>query len=501
MTDKPQSSTINISSETGVSHRSTDASRLSMVLRPTSAPLVSFRILHNIGAASDPAGKEGLASLTASMLSNGGSSTMSYDEIVQSMYPIATELRSQVDKEMTVFYGTTHVDNLGIYYRLISEMLLNPGWREDDFARLKQDAINFLKVNLRGNNDEELAKEALYNFIYTGHPYGHHSAGKIGSLEKLSIEDLKGFYREKYTRPNLVIGLSGGFKSDFALKVEADFRAKLPPGEVAELHLPEPARIDGLEVEIIEKSTLGTAISLGFPLSINRSSADWPALLVAQSFFGQHRSSNSYLYQRLRQMRGLNYGDYAYIEYFPRGMFQIHPDPNLGRKQQIFQIWIRPVEPKNGLFALRLALYELRNFAEKGISRSDFEETRQFLSKFVNILTKSQDAELGYALDSRYYGIPDFNVYVRSALARLTLEDVNRVIRKHLQADNVKIVVVTADAEAFQRELLADEPSGVSYATPPAPRVLDEDAVIERRKLDVRSRAVKLLAVDELFES
>src|SRR5207237_8657538 len=111
-------------------------------------------------------------------------------------------------------------------------------------------------------------------------------------------------------------------------------------------------------VHIITRETRSTAISLGFPISVTRADKDWPALAVAASWLGQHRSSNSHLYQRLREARGLNYGDYAYGEYFPRGMFQFAPDPNLGRQQQIFQIWIRPVEPKNGHFTLRAALYE-----------------------------------------------------------------------------------------------------------------------------------------------
>ena len=38
----------------------------------------------------------------------------------------------------------------------------------------------------------------------------------------------------------------------------------------------------------------------------------------------------------------MNYGDYAYIEAFPRGMFQFFPDPNVARQRQIFEIWIRP---------------------------------------------------------------------------------------------------------------------------------------------------------------
>ena len=91
---------------------------------------------------------------------DGGSRAMSYDQIVQAMYPMATSFVSQVDKEMTVFSGTTHVDNLQKYYQIISGMLLDPGFREDDFTRLRADAINFLKENLRGNNDEELGKEA-----------------------------------------------------------------------------------------------------------------------------------------------------------------------------------------------------------------------------------------------------------------------------------------------------------------------------------------------------
>jgi zinc protease len=320
--------------------------KMATVLLPNSSPLVSFRLLFNVGSASDPKGKEGIAALCASMISDGGSRAMSYEQIVEAMYPMATEFHSQVDKEMTVFYGATHVDNLQKYYQIISGMILDPGWRQDDFTRLREDAINFLKVNLRSNNDEELGKEALYNFIYEGHPYGHQNTGTVESLEKLTLDDVEKFYRENYTAANFVVGLAGGYPKGFDAKVESDFAAKLPAGAMTKLALPEPEKIKGLEMQVIDKDTSSTAISLGFPIPVTRSHPDFPALLVMQSYLGQHRSSNSYLYQRLRAIRGLNYGDYAYIEYFPRGMFQFHPDPNLCRQQQIFQIWIRPVELK-----------------------------------------------------------------------------------------------------------------------------------------------------------
>jgi zinc protease len=475
-------------------------SGLAMTLLPTSSPLVSFRIMFNVGSALDPKGKEGVANLTATMLAEGGSQKMTYAQIVEAMYPMATSFNAQVDKEMTVFFGTTHVDNLQKYYQIISGMLLEPGWRQDDFTRIKENAINFLKITLRGNNDEELGKEALYNSIYEGHPYGHHNVGTVESLEKLTLDDLKSFYRGNYTAANFVLGLAGGFPSDFEGRLRADFTSKLSKGKEGELNLTQPKTINGLQLEVIQKDTPGTAISFGFPIAVTRADSDWPAMLLVQSYFGQHRSSNSLLYQRMRQIRGLNYGDYAYIEYFPRGMFQFHPDPNLGRKQQIFQVWIRPVEPKNGLFSLRLALFELRKLVEKGMTRDDFEATRQFLTKFINVLTKTQDAQLGYALDSRYYGIPTFNDYVRQGLAKLTLEDVNRAIKKYLQADNIKIVVVTKDAAGFKNAAIEGKPSPIVYASLPPKEILEEDKLVEQYRLNVKPADVEIVAVDQVFQ-
>src|SRR5207247_3025157 len=197
----------------------------------------------------------------------------------------------------------------------------------------------------------------------------------------------------------------------------------------------QPKLEPGMRIEIVQRETRSTGISLGFPIKVTRADKDWPALAVVASYFGQHRSSNSYLYQRLREARGLNYGDYAYVEYFPRGMFQFTPDANLGREQQIFQIWIRPVEAQNSLFALRAALYEYDKLLRDGLSQEAFETTREFLTKYANILTQTQSARLGYTLDSRYYGIPDYNSYVKEQLTKLTVGNVNSAIHRHLKSE------------------------------------------------------------------
>jgi len=351
------------------------------------SPVVTFRVVFTTGAAADP-DKPGLAHLTAAMLAGGGTRDLSYKQIVDAMFPMASSVTAQTDQEMTTFTGATHVDNLDAYYKLFRAMLLEPGWREDDFKRLKDEASNALRVGLRGNNDEELGKEALYSALYRGTPYGHYSTGAVSALEKMSLDDLKQFYKQHYTQSNLIVGLAGAYPADFLERIKKDFGV-LPMQDSTPTLEVKPRAMDRTHALIVEKNTRSVAYSMGFPIDVKRGDPDYPALLLMQSYFGPHRMSGGRLFQRIREIRGINYGDYAYIEYFPRGMFLMDPSPNLARRSQIFQIWIRPVEPPAAAFTLRLAAYELDKLVKDGIPVDDFDRTKEFLGKYVNLLTKT----------------------------------------------------------------------------------------------------------------
>ncbi|CAN5345415.1 hypothetical protein BH10ACI1_BH10ACI1_30220 [soil metagenome] len=473
--------------------------KIASILQSGTSPVITFRIQFLTGSVDDPKGKEGLASLTASMLAQGGSKNLAYEQIVEKFYPMAAGFGGQTDKEMTTFTGQIHKDKLAEYYDLIRQMLLEPGFREDDFKRVKEDAINYLKVNLRQSNDEELGKERLYNIIYAGTSYEHHSVGTVSSLEKITLQDVKDFYKTNYTQANLVIGLSGGFDTKFTAQMQTDF-SKLAKGKKAIRKAPQTNLTDGMKIDIVQRETRATAISLGFPIDVNRASKDYAALALVASYFGQHRSSNSYLYGEIREKRGLNYGDYAYIEYFPRGMFQFEPDANLARMSQIFQIWIRPVEPQNANFTLRAALYEYDKLVKNGIDQKTFEETRDFLIKYVNILTQTKDAELGYALDSRYYGIANYNQYIKTALSKLTLADVNAAIKKHLASNKMQIVMITKDADGLKKEIAENKPGMIKYASTKPAEILNEDKIISVYPIPVKAADITITAVDKVFQ-
>jgi predicted Zn-dependent peptidase len=188
----------------------------------------------------------------------------------------------------------------------------------------------------------------------------------------------------------------------------------------------------GLIVTTLSKEPLPPAIERApsiASLEAPTASAAGGDARLARTWLGEHRLSSGRLYQRIREERGINYGDYAYIEAFPRGMFQFFPDPNVSRSHQIFEIWIRPVVPVNAHMTLRLAVHELDALVRNGLTNNDFEETRDYLMKNVYVMTARQDQQLGYALDSQWYGIGEFADYMRDRLQKLSVDDVNAAIR------------------------------------------------------------------------
>ena len=120
--------------------------------------------------------------------------------------------------------------------------------------------------------------------------------------------------------------------------------------------------------------------------------------------------------------------------------------------------------------------------------------------KYGNILTQTQVAQLGYSLDSRYYGIPDSNAYMRDQLSKLTLEEVNRAIRRYLRTDRMRIVVVTKDAEGFRDALVKNLPSPITYNSPKPKEIMDEDIVIQVYRINVKAEDVVVVPVERVFE-
>ena len=463
-------------------------------------PTVALRHFFRAGSVDDPPGKEGLTALTAAIMAEGGTENLSSSELVRALYPMAAELEVVLDKETTVFAGRCPKEALPRFLPILEDVVLRPRFDAREFERLRSRALDAIAKVLRTEDDEQLAKQTLEGMLYAGHPYGHYDGGTVEGLKSITLDDVKAHWRRVFVAARLAVGAAGGFEGDLTGRIAGDLRS-LPAGsERAPLPAPStrPPRF-----LLVEKASTPTAISLGFTWDVRRGHPDFPALVVAVSALGEHRQGSSFrLYNQLREIRGLNYGDYAYPEHFVQAGGNALPAVNHPRSHQEFTIWVRPVEPQHRLFALRAALYETTRWARNGLTQDELDRVKQFLAGYLLTFDQTDARRLGYALDDRFYGLSaPWLPTVRARIASLTLDEVNAAIRRHVDLSRLRVAVATHGATELAAEIRTGAASPITYAASKPKEVLEADKVIERFPLGVaRPEDVKVAKVEEMFE-
>ncbi|MFD2514386.1 M16 family metallopeptidase [Pontibacter locisalis] len=481
---------------------------------------VIIKLMFKNGSMSDPEGKEGLNYATARMIMESGTKDMTISQIKDKIYPWAADYYTNVDKEVTVFTFAVHKDFLDEFYSIIRGLMLNPAFAEEDFKRVKSNQQNFVDQVIRASSDEEYSKKALEDLLFRGTNYQHVVEGTSASVPNITLEDVKNHWRNYFTQNNVLIGVAGNYSDEFLNKLKADV-AQMSDVKPNIPKAGQPNKPNGIQVEIIKKDdALGSAVFTGTPMPVTRSADEFAALMVANSFLGEHRKSYGKLYDKIRTTRSMNYGDYSYIEWYDQGgSFQL-PNPGVPRSSNYFALWIRPVQIAEGLkkqyselkdidvghahFALRLAIREVDNLIQNGMTQEEFELTRKFLRSYIKLYIQTQEKQLGYLMDSRFYGRKDYIQELDRLLANLTVEDVNNAVKKYWQTDNMFITIVTDDSEAepLKQALLNNTPSPMSYSNlvrEGLPQeVIAEDNQIANYELNVKD--VKIIDSKETFK-
>ncbi len=477
-------------------------------LRQPKSNKVIVNLRFRNGSIADPKGKEGLTMATVSAITQGGTKDKTYSEIQELIYPWAATYGGSVDKEVSTFTFSVHVDFLDQFYPIIKGLMLTPAFAENDFRRVMRNQQNYVDQIIRASSDEEYSKMVLEDLLFLSTNYQHMVQGRSESVRSITLDDIRQHFTKTFTRNNLTIGIAGNYSDAFLKRLKTDMMMlsgeKYAPPQPGKANMP-----DGVEVEIVAKDgAFGSAIFTGTPLSITRSSEDFAALMVANSFLGEHRKSYGQLYQKIRETRSMNYGDYAYIEWYENGGSNMLPPSGVPRSSNYFALWIRPVQIAKQLkqqytelsgirighahFALRMAVREVDAIIKSGLTKEEFEATRTFLRSYIKLYVQTPYEQLGYRMDSRFYGGRDFIGEFDKLLAQLTVQDVNATVKKYWRTDKMYVAIITdrSEADELAKSLRENAPSPMSYSDavraglPKA--VLDEDRVVANYKLNVK---------------
>lgn len=474
------------------------------------SPVVAIRILVNAGSVDDPAGKEGLCRLAMEAAADGGTQTLSRSEVVDRFHPMDASIDLFVDRETSVFTGRVRREDLAEFFPIFWDRILHPRFADQDLERSRERSLSSLQNDLCGSDDESLGKEGLQALIFDGTAYGHPTLGTVSGLKSIQVADARDFHQRMMTRDRIQVGIAGGYDEAFAQRLRGVIDG-LPPGtsspgsagyagSAGSAGRPAitPPPIHGLEVLLIEKPARSTAISLGFPHDIKRGDPDYWPLYVALTALGEHRTFLGRLQREMRTQRGLNYGDYAYLDHFEQdGRFRF-ARPNIWRSAPHLSIWLRPVQPANGLFSLRMAVWELRTLIEHGLTQSEFETTREHVRNVSQLWSQTLVRRLGLAMEDAHFGDPDGLQSLRRALDTMTLEQVNGALTRRLTGTDLKAVLVCDHADSLRGLLQSGAPTPIVYSGGDAPASVKEvDAVIERLPLDVGN--IRVVPAKEMF--
>jgi len=264
---------------------------------------------------------------------------------------------------------------------------------------------------------------------------------------------------------------------------------------------------------ITQPNAIATGLHLGFPIPLTRDSDDYWPMFVANVDLGTHRDDFGRLYREIREARGYNYGDYSYTEYQYGRPFFLFPPPTTPRTQQYFSIWIRPVGHQYTHFILKAMTAELDRFVKDGLTPEEVAEAKIKARTLYLNYAQSLSRQIGYRLDDMFYGMKD-NGYLQQMLAKIdavTPEQVNAAIKKYLQSDNLKYVIVTNEGLAGK---LADDIAAGTGVTPktlaeyhisePVPAekkaMLDQDEQWKAYPLNIPRANIEVVKAADMFE-
>lgn len=483
------------------------ASALEFVELKSKSDIIVVKLMFRNGSICDPKGKEGLTMLTVNTIMDGGVNNMSSSDVKDFTYPMAAAYYGTVDKQVSILTFKVHKELMPKFYDLIKGFLLAPRFDMEDFERTKSNQLNFVEQVIKTSSDEEFSKMALEDFLFRGTNMQSMTMGTSSGIKSITVADVKSHFNKFFTTANLTVGLAGDYDPVLVKNMKQDLT------QMSREEPPVPAvgaaiGASGLEIEIIQKpGALGSAVFTGFPLAVTRKDNDFAALMIANSWLGEHRKSYSRLYKKIREERSMNYGDYSYIEWYGNGGQNMLPRPGTPRTSNYFSIWLRPVQTASGLkkqyeelsdikvghahFAIRMALREMQNLIDKGMGEKEFELTKKFLRSYIKLYAQTPEQQLGFILDSKFYGRADWLKEVDALLAKVTYADMNAAIKKYWNTKNMKITIVTDVSEAKplleSLEKNLDSPMSYSNALKAVltPEILEEDKSVQNYPLKV----------------
>jgi predicted Zn-dependent peptidase len=394
-----------------------------LLLQKHGVPLVNISAIVKAGAVADPAGQEGLASITAELLRKG-TKTRTAQQFAADLDYIGGSLEGDALSDYSVVNVEFLTKDLTRGLELFSDALLHPTFPEDETTKLLAQSADSIRA--AKDDPQSVAIPYYTGYLYGAHPYGRSASGDEISLTKIRRDDVVKFYEANYAPSNTIIAIAGEFDAaDMKSKLEQTFGA-WPARAVKSEAIPPVTPAKGKRLLLIDKPDASQVYFAIGNTGVSATDPDRTAIRVVNTIFGGRFTSE--LNEALRVESGYTYGAESFFD-----------DRKVAGPFAIFSF----TKNETTTPAIDLALQVLAKLHKDGVTEEQLKSAKSYIKgQFPpNIETSRQLARI--VASHEFYGLGDDEVnQLEARVDAVTPEIARQVIQKHFPADNLVFVLI-----------------------------------------------------------
>ncbi len=394
-----------------------------LLLEKHGVPIVSFDAIVKTGAAADPEGQEGLASITAELLRKG-TKTRSAQQFAADLDYIGGSFGSDAGADFTSVSAEFLTKDLGPGLDLFSDALLHPTFPQAEADKVL--AQNIDGVRSAKDNPQQVLGEYYAGYLFGARSYGRAEGGDELSLKRIDRDAIVKFYDSNFAPGNTILAVAGQFNASEMRKKLEEVLGAWAAKKVPEAAIPAAASVKGKKLLLVDKpDATQTYFAIG-NVGTKVNDPDRVGIEVVNTVFGGRFTS--LLNEALRVESGLTYG--------ASSQFDSHREPGTFGMYSF-------TKNETTVQAIDLALQVLQKLHKDGITPEQLASAKSYIKGQYppSIETSAQLARR--IVQNEFYGLDDSEVnQLEARIGAVTPEVARQIIQKHFPDENLVFVLI-----------------------------------------------------------
>jgi predicted Zn-dependent peptidase len=256
----------------------------------------------NTGARNETKAQMGVSHMLEHMAFKG-TARRSARAISEEIEAVGGSLNAYTSREQTAFQARVLKNDVPLALDLISDILLNPAFADDEIAREKQVVLQ--ELGQARDTPDDIIFDHLQAAVYPGQPLGWSILGEEETVSRFDRAMLRGYMDTQYRAGGMTLIASGAVRHDELVRQAEKLFTGLAPGAPPP---PPPSRYVGGDARFSEDLEQAH-IAFAFP-GLSNSDPDYYVGQLYTAALGGGMSSR--LFQEAREKRGLCYSIYAF---------------------------------------------------------------------------------------------------------------------------------------------------------------------------------------------